>query len=65
MDRLGTRKNVDTDSLLSTPLGQNWLGDTILRVLVDIAILLFIVTIAACYLGSPNFNPKERLEDVL
>ena len=63
---LGIRKNYDTDPLLGTPLGHDWPGDTILQALVDMAIPLFIVAATVCrYVGDPNFNPKERLEEVL
>lgn len=63
---LGIRKTYNTDPLLGTPLGHDWPGNTILQALADMAIPLFIVAATVCrYVGDSNFNPEERLKEIL
>ena len=60
------RKDYNADPPLDTPLGLDWPGDKVLQALVDMAIPLFIVAATVYrYVGDSNFNPQERLEEVL
>lgn len=59
------RKNYNAD-WPSTLLDLEWPGDKILQALVNMAVPLFIVAATVCrYVGDSNFNPQERLEEVL
>ena len=60
------RQNYNTDPLLDTPLGLYWPGEKVLQALVDMAVPLFIVAATVYrYVGDSNFDPQERLEEVL
>jgi hypothetical protein len=60
------RKDYNANILLGTTLGLDWPGDEVLQALVDMAVPLFIVAATVHrYVADPNFNPQERLEEVL
>jgi hypothetical protein len=60
------RKDYNADPPLDTPLGLDWPGDKVLQALVNMAVPLFIVAATVYrYVGDSNFNPQERLEEVL